>query len=212
MNNICTELQLELTLAAPIVPNQDDPATPTPHTPPHSETRMPSSSESSLSLPDGNAPELDENPTQLIDFFDLPPSSPPCYPDSDDIVKVEGESDPECNGQWVQWTPGPIWNTYPYQRHDTGDLSWVPIGWKTGWIQIRSFGCAQRLLTDIERESGTCNICYHLLNSRALTKLMEHASAKNLEPRTPWHYLTTAQLKALLLEKEKKIQLLKVQV
>jgi len=102
--------------------------------------------------------------------------------------------------------PGPIWNTYPYQRHDKGGLSWVPIGWKTGWIQIRSLECARQLLTDIEQESGTCNVCYDLLNSRTLVKLMEHAATSNLEPRTPWSYLTTAQLKALLLEKEKKFK------
>jgi len=72
--------------------------------------------------------------------------------------------------------------------------------------------CAQELGTDVERESGTCNICYNLLNSQAFIKVMERASVNTLEPRTPWNYLTTAQLKALLLEKENKIQFLKFQV
>jgi hypothetical protein len=224
----CTELHLTSIFA-----NEEDLATiPTSNTLPHSGTPcMPSSP---ISLRDGtrrdvhSRPELDES-TNLH----LPPSSPIQSPgsiasvsDSEsnrevefdnnteqcDNVEVENEIGPMCSGQWVQWTPGPIWNTYPYQRHDKCDLPWVPIGWKTGWVQLRSLECAQRLVTDLEQESGTCYVCYDLLNSRTLIKLMERASASNLEPRTPWNYLTSAQLKALLQEKEKKIQVLKLKV
>ena len=181
-----------------------------------------------LATPTSNRrPEGDQNAAENI-YSDLPPSSPIQSPGSiasvtdreddfddkelGDILGVKDENDTDCSGQWVQWTPGAIWNTYPYQRHDKNDLPWVPIGWRKGWIQIRSFECAQQLVTDIEKESGTCNDCYDLLNSRALIKLMERASTNDLDPRTLWNYLTSAQLKALLLEKEKKIQLLKFQV
>jgi hypothetical protein len=207
-----------------VVP-QDDPPTPSQsRTPPHPATLcIPSPP---IILHDGrqrniqSVPELEENLTPINSkFLDLPPSSPIQSPLSvashddfdDDILNFEyGPGDLDCCGQWVQWTLGPIWNTYPYQRHDKSSLPWVPIGWRTGWIQLRSLVCAWQLVTEVEKGSGTCSVCHDLLNSRALIKLMERASANKLEPRIPWSYLTTTQLKALLLEKEKKIQLLKV--
>ena len=198
------------------IPDQDDAVTPTSRHPPHSWTPyIPLPPISPPGSEGHNVPELDDTPQE---FKNLPPSSPIHSPGSialpsngeADLVKVEDDGDRYCSGQWVQWTPGPIWNSYPYQRHDRSDLPWVPIGWKTGWIQIRSLGCDQ-LLNDAEK-AGTCRVCIDLLNSRVLARLMSMASTSNPEPRTPWNYLTTTQLKALLLEKEKKIRLLHVQV
>ena len=41
-----------------------------------------------------------------------------------------------CEGQWVVWYPGSIWDTYAYQQHEHKSIPWFLIGMEGGRVRL----------------------------------------------------------------------------
>jgi hypothetical protein len=119
-----------------------------------------------------------------------------------------------CDGQWVEWYPGSIWDTYAYQQHEHKAIPWTLIGIKDGRVRLRSKTCAEYLeaASDSEGDPETvCQSCRALLVSPKLQRFMERASTDAL-PRTPWKYLNFLQTRKLLIGLAKRVKRYEVQV
>ena len=120
-----------------------------------------------------------------------------------------------CDGQWVDWYPGSIWDTYAYQQHEHKAIPWTLIGIKDGRVRLRSKTCAEYLEADSEGGPETaqtvCQSCRALLVSPKLQRFMERASTDAL-PRTPWKYLNFQQTRKLLIGLAKRVKRYEVQV
>jgi hypothetical protein len=116
-----------------------------------------------------------------------------------EVAELKGEGGNKCGGQWVEWSLGSIWDTYPYQQHDDELLPWVLIDFESerNRICLRSLTCLEDLSSPREIYSGTCNTCNSILHSRAYAKFKDRASGK-AAPRTPWIYLSSRQLRDML--------------
>jgi len=56
----------------------------------------------------------------------LPPSSPPTLTLKVEDLPSDEDNEDElnvCNGQLIEWMPGPVWDTYAYGNHVLGDDS-----------------------------------------------------------------------------------------
>ncbi|KAF7785094.1 hypothetical protein Agabi119p4_1259 [Agaricus bisporus var. burnettii] len=87
----------------------------------------------------------------------------------------------ECPGQWVQWSPGSIWETYPFRLHKSG-LGWTPI-----CIDESSNG---------EDGPGPCTACKAVPHTIEFRKVVERA--RDVKEHTPWMYLTDQQKERLM--------------
>jgi len=168
---------------------------------------------------------------------DLPPSSPPSSPPNqfyplendpfndynpnnlDFGVVDDAENsktildDIPCRGQPVEWTPGSVWESYAYHMHDNNSLPWNLIGFKENkFVVIQSQDdCLGSLFSEKERNQGSCDSCFSLLNSDDLQRFIScaHHEAK---PHTPWKYLNQQQLTQLLVKSQKKVDDLHLKV
>ncbi|OSD00270.1 hypothetical protein PYCCODRAFT_1479355 [Trametes coccinea BRFM310] len=101
----------------------------------------------------------------------------------------------ECRGVLVEWTPGSVWDTYPYHRHaeDVDHLPWEPIAIENNrWMRIRSEDCLGRVL----RSAAICSVCLAVPQSERFTTIMKRAVTA--AEHTPWIRLTHRQLMQLL--------------
>lgn len=120
----------------------------------------------------------------------------------------------QCRGQPVEWTPGSVWDSYAYQMHDDDSLPWNLIRFQEGnFIIIQSRDdCAGSLFSDKERDRGSCNACFSLLNSDDLRRFISRAHQSEAKSHTPWKYLNHQQLAHLLVKSRSKVQDLHLKV
>jgi hypothetical protein len=118
-----------------------------------------------------------------------------------------------CDGQWVEWYPGSIWNTYAYQQHKHKAIPWTLIRIKDGRVRLQSKACAKYLEAEGDPETGetVCQSCRALLVLLKLKRFVERATTNAL-PRTPWKYLNFLQTRELLVGLAKRVKQYEVQV
>jgi len=123
----------------------------------------------------------------------------------------EKEEEPRCQGQWVDWYPGSIWDTYAYQQHEHKLIPWTLIGIEGGHVRLQSKACKKYLTSNVEMKRAVCLACSALLRSPKLCQFMERASG-DAEPHTPWMYLNFFQIRKLIVGINKRIKRLELQV
>ncbi|KDR69600.1 hypothetical protein GALMADRAFT_77244 [Galerina marginata CBS 339.88] len=118
-----------------------------------------------------------------------------------------------CEGQWVDWYPGSVWDTYAYQQHEHRAIPWTLNGTEGQRVRLRSKTCNRYLQGGLNSETvrAACTECIALLKDTKLKRFMERAS-KQPEPRTPWKYLNFAQIRQVLMNSTKKARRLELQV
>jgi hypothetical protein len=117
---------------------------------------------------------------------------------------------PECTGVLVQWKPGLVWDSYPYQQHIKKSLSWEPIGFESdNWLGLRSTKCKLVLKDDV-LQTHTCHACQNIPNSTSFTKFMKRAI--DAPSHTPWQYLNHKQIYGHLTKTTKDYRQLKLKV
>jgi len=121
----------------------------------------------------------------------------------------EDEKGGVCTGQLVEWTAGSVWDTYAYGNHDDDSVGWTPTGFSgSTHIRLQSTKCRKFLQTEHEEMQGTCTFCYSILNSAELRRFMDRSNADTL-PHTAWKFLTTRQLKNMVMKSRKRTDILK---
>ena len=109
-----------------------------------------------------------------------------------------------CVGLAVQWIAGSLWDSYAYQEHEDDNLGWKPIAFdENNWIRLRADNCTTILAGEKELNSRVCSNCAMLIHSKKLRRFMERAKGNEAPAHTPWKYLTTRQLRTLLLSTKK---------
>ncbi|KZV91297.1 hypothetical protein EXIGLDRAFT_693781 [Exidia glandulosa HHB12029] len=95
-----------------------------------------------------------------------------------------------CPGAPVQWLPGSIWDTFPFQYHGRDSMRWQPSGFDAtqNTVFIRSGSC-QRVLSGAQ---SACTACWQVINSAPFHSMMERAA--NALPSTPYKYLSHSQV------------------
>jgi hypothetical protein len=103
-----------------------------------------------------------------------------------------------CPGISVEWTPGSIWATYPYNQHTTGDLEWTPVSFdqERNQIVLQSSHCLVEVSPSPKGVAVIpCLQCQGLVNSDQFQTLQDRA--KTAQAHTPWDRLTYQQLDAI---------------
>jgi hypothetical protein len=163
----------------------------------------------------------------------LPRSSPPSSlgdsEDEDELPKLEALADSDsdndeseqlgihshlhtidsgkkvCKGQRVQWTPGSVWDTFPYQQHADDTIGWRPYlldNDNNDWIRLKSTKCKENLNTILEIECEACSNCQKVINTPSFQMCMKRA-AGDAAAHTPWKYLTLQQMRCMLVDNRK---------
>lgn len=129
--------------------------------------------------------------------------------DEDGFMKVPDG----CTGAAVHWVAGSVWDSYAYQQHADDNLGFKPVAFEDGnWIRFKADNCCIILQSPQEENSRVCENCQALLRSKNLRKFMERAKQESLPAHTPWKYLTSRQLRELLVSARKQIDRLRLQV
>ncbi|KAF8165171.1 hypothetical protein B0H34DRAFT_830366, partial [Crassisporium funariophilum] len=108
-----------------------------------------------------------------------------------------------CKGQWVDWYPGSVWDTYAYQQHEHKLIPWTLVGVEGRRVRLQSKKCKKYLESIHEPNEAVCSACADLLQSPKLKRFMERASGDAL-PRTPWMYLNFMQIRKILVSLARK--------
>ena len=97
-----------------------------------------------------------------------------------------------CPGIAVNWVPGSVWDTYPYQVHAHRSLGWQPIAFlkATNTITIHADGCTG----DSKRCDTACQYCGGLPSTNAFRDFVDWAT--NISEFTNSEYLNAKQLQA----------------
>jgi hypothetical protein len=113
-----------------------------------------------------------------------------------------------CPGIVVDWTPGSVWDSYPYQVHTTRSLGWQPIAFSevTNSITIRARSC----LGESVQDSIACKSCATLPSSGKFRDFVDQAA--HISNFTHWEYLSAKQLQAALRQLSNKCQDLQTKV
>src|SRR5882762_4967692 len=113
-----------------------------------------------------------------------------------------------CPGIVVDWAPGSVWDTYPYQIHATQSLGWQPIGFPkaTNTITIRADSC----IGNSTQSNTACKYCGGL---PATTKFQDFVNwATNVSEFAHWEYLNARQLQAAMRQLSNKCRELQTKV
>ncbi|KAF6753825.1 hypothetical protein DFP72DRAFT_1069028 [Ephemerocybe angulata] len=97
-----------------------------------------------------------------------------------------------CPGVEIEWTPGSIWDTYPYHQHSSRDMKWtiVRVDEDRNVLGIRSTDCEARLAPT--NEALACALCLGLPGSDQLAKMKQRAEGTS--PYSPYSYLNAKQM------------------
>ncbi|KLO07944.1 hypothetical protein SCHPADRAFT_1001296 [Schizopora paradoxa] len=113
---------------------------------------------------------------------------------SDDPVNA---TDDGCPGVWVDWTPGSIWTTYPFQRHEHESLKWELIGYDKETtphrLLLRSVDC---VMEDGGSGGYTCSTCQKIPYSSSFNSFRSRATTA--KENTSWRFLNAVQQRVLL--------------
>lgn len=103
---------------------------------------------------------------------------------------------PPCTGILVQWKPGSVWNSYPYQLHAERGMPWIPIGFEGDrHLCLQSTKCSIILSDPKELNRRSCRQCDAICNSASYQDF--EARAMDAAEHTPWRYLTPLQMQKL---------------
>jgi hypothetical protein len=99
-----------------------------------------------------------------------------------------------CPGVVVEWTPGSVWDSYPYQVHSACSLGWQPIAFSeaTNSITIRARNCSSESVQD----GGVCKACASLPSSGQFRDFVDRAT--HVLEFAHWEYLRARQLQAAM--------------
>jgi hypothetical protein len=119
------------------------------------------------------------------------------------------QQSPECHGVYVPWTPGTVWDTYPWHQRD--HLSWDLIDAPDNFgLQLRSRRCTQRgTLTN--GAEGPCKSCEILPYSARFQEFVA-SNTGDAAPHTPYDYLNHQQLVALTRRLSKRLRRIELKV
>ena len=94
----------------------------------------------------------------------------------------------------VDWAPGSVWDTYPYQVHATWTLGWQPIAFSkaTDSIRIRINSCIGETIQD----GIACKSCAALPSSGKFWDFVDQAT--HILDFAHWEYLNARQLHAVM--------------
>ena len=94
----------------------------------------------------------------------------------------------------VEWVPGSVWDTYPYQLHATRSLAWQPVAFSmdTNSITIYANSCIGESIQD----GAACKSCMPLPSSAQFQDFVDKAT--NISDFANWEYLNAKQLQAAL--------------
>ncbi len=123
------------------------------------------------------------------------------------------EASVHCDGVLVHWTPGSVWNTYPYQQHKNTNLSWEPIGFdeqNKENLYLHSKHCTGVPSSFLEISERVCSNCRGIPYLAEFQKFINHAVVTS--EHTLWEYLNQKQLQSLLVNTTKKYRALKLKV
>ena len=111
------------------------------------------------------------------------------------LPKPPGLQRISCPGLAILWTPGSIWETYPYHQHEIWAVGWQPVsfGDEENEIFLRSDRCYGIIL---DTDEPPCRECWLIEYSPNFCEVMERA--KDAKDHTPWDLLTIQQTRALL--------------
>lgn len=117
----------------------------------------------------------------------------------------------ECPGVLVKWTPGSVWNTYPYHQHSSKKmkLEWEPVSWNSEeGLCLRATSCEAREPASVKH---VCRICAVLPSSARFRHFLQQNTG-NAKPRTTLEYLNQQQLLAVALHTSEKFQKVSIKV
>ncbi|KAH9923817.1 uncharacterized protein B0H18DRAFT_934574 [Fomitopsis serialis] len=98
---------------------------------------------------------------------------------------------PKCRGILVHWTPGSVWDTYPFHRHESRTFPWELVGIEnTNWLRLRSTDCRRYAHT---RNTTQCDPCEKIPRLSEYINFVNRADG-DAPKNTPYLYLTHKQL------------------
>jgi len=172
-----------------------------------------------LDLPRSSPPsDLDLNMVDELEDempgLESPGSSDDELGDSDDEVEAQDtfNSTDTCRGQRVEWTPGSLWDTFPYQQHADNTIGWRPFVLEgDSWMRLKSTRCKERLCTSREKDLRACANCLKIVNTASYRKCVQRAEG-SVKAHTPWKFLSPHQLRRLILDIRKQNNAMKLNV
>ena len=99
-----------------------------------------------------------------------------------------------CPGIAVDWAPGSVWDTYPYQVHAHRSLGWQPIAFSkaTNTITIRTDSCTG----DSKQHDTACQYCGGLPSTTTFRDFVDQAT--NISEFANSEYLNARQLQTAM--------------
>jgi hypothetical protein len=117
----------------------------------------------------------------------------------------------KCLASLIQWKPGSVWISYPYQQHDVQTLPWEPVGFEgNNRLHLRSTKCKSILKSQKELNEHVCSYCRGIESSAAFARFVDRAISP--AKHTPWQYLSHKHLLQLLAKATAEVKMLKLKV
>ena len=108
----------------------------------------------------------------------------------------------------VEWVPGSVWGTYPYQVHATRTLGWQPVAFSADTNSITIY--ANSCIGESVQDGAACKSCIALPSSAQFQDFVDKAT--NISDFAHWEYLNARQLKAALRQLSTKCRELQTKV
>ena len=108
----------------------------------------------------------------------------------------------------IDWPPGSVWDTYPYQVHTTRSLGWQPIAFSKATNSITI--CIDSCIGESIQDGGACKSCAALPSSGKFQDFVDQAT--DISDFANWEYLSARQLRAAMRRLSNKCQELQTKV